>query len=448
MNALARIPRFWWGAALVIAVVTIIAFAIRTRQPLPAPPSADMLAQYFGIPSSLPVTSPDSISIDLCIDVSPSMSGFATRTSTRFLQTILRLVESSLSARLPVLVRRMDEALSAGQPPDLVRLVEPGFYQSGTVDRSGITTGLSLPLTGRSVLVIVSDFDEPAANPPYHALRAAMLTALATRPFAMFLAFRSGFDGPVFPVDPSRASFDAHLPNIPNWVGRPFYVLALAPDARALRQFRSQVVSMLEPDEYFVAGGEVAQCMALTALSLPSGPEGPASSEERELKRINASQDSPWLATFVQTTATSTALRLDLGARVLWKSVVDKPPNVAFSVVGVRFGARGNPVPLSTTAARCSLRQARVDSLNFRVIVPKPPNKSWDAYRVVARAASPPTQLPGWIGDWNTEQDHSRADLHKTYGLRQVVHAVLGGGWHSPAVLDVLLRVSGDSRFP
>lgn len=195
----------------------------------------------------------ESKDLDVYIDGSESMRGFAVPNDSNFRALVGDLLEASSTASFNLNEYKFTSAITGINGMPVSEILNPAFY-------NGLDTPLAdlvarIAATPGHTAIIVSDLVQSERGRDWQALALAFSHLAETRPQIRLLAFRSGFEGNYFPEFRTGSEHSPRLlfrlsQDVPG-AGRPFYMVVVAPDSESMQFIEQYVLRRVKPVEVY-----------------------------------------------------------------------------------------------------------------------------------------------------------------------------------------------------
>lgn len=423
-------------AALAVACATLTGCFCRLSAPPP------VVSQSSPAPESAQLSP-----VDVYVDDSASMQGYVVPGTSRYRRVVNAVLEKIITAGYPYTIVRFTDGAAGRTSRDIstLHLLDLQFYRATETPLASLLDRISQS-RGDRIAVIVSDLvQSERARPHYQFIDALRRAALKTSD-VLLLGFRSAFKGKYYveSIPRSDDEFDLELDGSSLRASRAFFVLVLAPSRAALSQFRKYVVDHVAPTEEFYAS-EPSLVVDKTEL---------ASEVPYRLYRA-FEQPSRSAATFVGSLRESHEVRGSTAEVTLRLTAMRGKVSLA-SLTNLRHEvARRGAAPTQWTAVPVNSVTRSVpgprsagERVSFLVSYPLPRAQTcgvWETYRSRVRAGRANVEPPGWVGEWSTRDDRSRAQGHLTLNLSLVVEAMIRAITEEVILTEQYIRVGRES---
>lgn len=220
----------------------------------PAPTQAEIEQTFQAEPigQGQPAASSNA-DLDVYIDGSQSMQGFTKNSETNFTRKVRQILDQSNSG-LKTEVVKFSTKMEPIPDYKIQQIISPEFYK-------GLDTPLRTVLDGiasksNRMALVISDMVQSDVNSDEVALSRS-LTALTQKQLQIdLLAFRSAFNGDYYieslpKIHGKQQTLELHRSESLPDAGRPFYVLAVAPDRGALERLKRLALRKMEAAKNF-----------------------------------------------------------------------------------------------------------------------------------------------------------------------------------------------------
>jgi hypothetical protein len=299
-----------------------------------------------GAPASTNTSAP--INLDIYIDGSGSMRGFAVPENSNYRSLVHDLLEAASTSEISVNKYKFTSTTTLIKDTPVSEIQSPGFYNGADTPLAELVDRIA-GIPNRTA-IILSDLVQSERSIDWGALSESFRHLAETRPQIELLAFRSDFDSDYVPEYRAGASAGArvHLKlsqSIPNH-GRPFYLLIIAPDTTSLNTIDKIVTRRIKPVETYdptqlpvqIEEFKLAKEADLNDASLQEQTTGAStpspgvpSNSASNLRSARNSSDIPALPWF---------------ATRRFQVIPSLPPTLISSVAWTGIGAQGDRTPL------------------------------------------------------------------------------------------------------
>ena len=416
---------------LLAFTVTLVSWSMLfgcSKDPRLAPTAGEILTVFE---ASLPGTPPDPVKppLNLYIDSSMSMRGFATDPQSTYVRTVQQVWRQAVLAQYKLNAWRFSGEFSALNSTNSSRLAAPDFYNGLDTHLTALLTRLTADIDQGEVVAVVSDLVQSEAGRNELDLVKELLTTLSEKhPEVLLLGLRSSFRGAYFVETGSKGTFQLNLAEGPPGKGRPFYLLVFAPSQAALETFQKYVLAGL--------GEEVSFQPTLAPLTVRAVEYVPASGDAQVWQRYQklepvpgSSAPSGFIERFFEIrppVGPSSAFQLKFSTQPHFP-IIDAS-RFRWRVKKTSFD-RGNNAQRPTAVDRLQLSaQGTEDGSMFTITysaLPRPAPDTWDVYRVQIQAGAGNLGVPVWVRQWSTPTDQSQATGDRTLHLDVFLEAML-----------------------
>jgi hypothetical protein len=362
--------------------------------------------------------------IDVYVDGSESMKGFARATGSNFMRVLTGLLRSAQEAKAQFTLHLYKLASTVSPVPNPLELQSPNFYSGGDTPLADLLVRISKEPAHTAI--IITDMVQSERGTDSSTLAGALAQLANQRPQMRLLGYRSHFDGDYFPENRTadwhgtiQLSVSQSLPGS----GRPFYILVVAPNEDSMTQVDKFLLSRFPPVHMF------------------NPTERPIIVDRVDLL-LDDSKDVPW-------SIYSHASRDATGKRVESTFLLKKANFESRTILPLGFTVQfkspiraGRAGQLSWEVTKATWRKNQFGSateatipiegdlepngtrIRVRLTLQNPEPDSWDTYRVKMRAGDANLDVPAWVNDWNTDDDNVVGNGNRTYQLEPLVEAM------------------------
>jgi hypothetical protein len=274
------------------------------------------------------------------------------------------------------------------------------------------------------------------------ALLEAVGKVVERRPEVLLKAFRSGFKGTYFIETPSKTPKDMlefDLKGDSADLGRPLYLLIIAPSREEVIQFEKTVLQGLEEDAVFQP---TIAPLVVNKVEFESSDKGSQSIWNRygPLGFMPNQSNAPMLfGTFIERADPReevSLLRLRLSVQPQSKIPLMSPEKLGYQVERTTFRDGRAPSPISITLQPGVVTQASHSVFIMTYPFQRPAPYTWDAYRIRMQAGLANLGIPGWVSDWSTKDDRSVENGNRTLNLGLLVETMVRAITENVVFLD------------
>jgi hypothetical protein len=406
--------------AIISAAALLSGFGFLSCDHSPPPrPANDVVIRAFGTCSANeppPGTLPN---VELRLDDSLSMAGYVSMPSA-YRSVLRRVVEGAVQAGYPSAIRGFSS--SAAVPLDsLGAVLQPAYYAARDTRLAAVLDDISAPRENgepEKIVVLFSDLIQDEQSRDSLAIATSLRKVAARYPNIILYGFRSAFRGTYYITSPPRGKVKV---DTIDGVGRPFYVLVLAPSPHALRRFQ-QFAGLFELLNEKTYGGQTFEPsfapVVIDYAKLRTDPDP----EKNEWVGFEAPTE--WncgdgrrvqIHSLQAPSAHDGAATLSFTVRATSLLPIVVPSRYQADVRRLsRSGATAEQAPDVTMTATGDVGNPS-STLNYRF--PSPPPRQWQVYSIRLRPGDANLMHPKWITDWSTDDDTRDDSRDRTLNL-------------------------------
>jgi hypothetical protein len=423
-TATARLLRSVAAAGLLLGFLSCDSCGSRTA---PTRPANDDVARTFGICSATETPPTQLSSVEFRLDDSMSMAGYVSVPSA-YRTVLRRVIEGAVQAGYPSTVRGFSSPASV-PIQSLGEVMQPHYYAALDTRLAEVLDDIAKPPAKgerSKIVVLVSDLIQDEQSRDALAIAQSLREVSRRFPNIILYGFRSAFRGAYYVSSPPRGKV---LINTLDGVGRPFYVLVLAPSAAALKQFE-QFAGLYELLNDKTYGGQTFEPsfapVVVDSAKLRNDPD-PAKNEW-----VAFETPSDWRCgdgAHVQIhslQSTSSArdgdvrLSFDLHATALLPIIT--PVRYAADIRRLSANGRAESAGDVTVKTEGDLANPSC-TISYRF--PAPRHDRWEVYSIRLRAGDANLTRPKWTTDWSTDDDSSENTRDRTLNLAAFADALI-----------------------
>ena len=408
-----RIPAALWLACAAVFLVAGCASA--------PPPTPDKIAQEF--PPAQPTEPQRDLAsdLDLYVDDSGSMRGFVQSPHANYRVLVGRVLESAAAADLHTSVYAVSSQRVISSLPQ-EHILSAAFYNGPDTPLAALVRRIAAQPT--HVALVISDMVESERGVDNLGLQAALVGLARQMPQVRLLGYRSDYIGPYVPE--SRISGGARLEinasqSVPN-AGRPFYLLAIAPNAASMQRLDQSILDRL-PSLQTLDFSQPA--FSVKSVSLNSAAGSPWLKYSNFIRRNHAYDrfEDGFELKKARTGSDTVDLPVSLAIddRVPVYKVEDLDLAGESAVWDGNFTQRRSvKVPVTGSVSPDGSTLSAVLTLpNPALVDDKKAN--WQVYDLHLNPGAGNLNPPQWVVDWSTEDDSSPRAANRTYHLAGLV---------------------------
>lgn len=413
-------------AAVLLAVVSLIASECASR--VSRPPDQPIINKMFDV---VPANSPQTPThdLDLYIDGSESMMGFAKKPNSRYQAVVGHVLDNAGAGQYRMSRFKFSTNIENIDNLPTNEILAESFYHGADTPLSQLLERVAKnPVR---IAIIVSDMVQSDKGKDVGDLSRAIGLLAEKHMELLLLGFRSSFEGPYVPenrLGGAVGKFTLKVPaGLPN-TGRPFFVFVIAPDRPSLESVKNLIlgganaVQTFSPTESPIANARVDIVSVPKAEAIwnkYSTPEQkPLSSggvrQYGSFREYNAprGKDSPL------------QLRLSGVVRIPFESAKDLK-----AVVRRASFQTGRPAekPAEADVPVKFEENTGQEQLSVTITYPfrRPASHVWDVYEIKIYPAEGGLRVPTWVRNWSTTQDDRPEFGNRTFKLESLVKAMI-----------------------
>ncbi|MBU1949707.1 MAG: hypothetical protein KJ970_00020 [Candidatus Eisenbacteria bacterium] len=369
-----------------------------------------------------------TIAIDLYLDVSESMRGFAAVDTSSYLRVLRQVLDQVTTADYDLRPFSFSERTELITPFSWDRIKNPLFYSGASTDLPSLLESIAEDSSRTSISVVVSDLVVSMINEDEYSTVTALNAILHKCEETLLLGFRSEFIGTYFIETPPKGRIDnVDLRLEDKHSGRPFFLLIVANSTEMLERFSRTTLDSLEvslrynPRDYPVLVENVK-------------PYDCYENRENEIRifdvpewSVDESGYSRYTGTFVHLNASNQeksrlCLQMRFGGDLkIWSlDALDcRCWHTRYAREGIWDAKRSVRIDQMTV----------VDSLEKGVAIlaydfPSLERNTWDAFLISFRPGEGNLRFPEWVSSWSTRDDRERSELSRTLYLELLIRAM------------------------
>jgi hypothetical protein len=427
MNFIIMSQSFWVRVSVFAATVLALSSC---QHPPPPPPSVEEIEKVLPRDSDRN-DNPVSVAsdFDFYIDDSESMRGYPNAPDSQYVRTVNHILDEGAAGHLSVVAYRFSSGVVPIGTDSIGHILSPSFY-------SGADTPLSRLLTQigqrpHRMSVILSDMVQSDILEGQNAVVAALRSLAQKRLELRLLGFRSSFEGPYY-VETGRSphgkqeSFTLSIGQKLKGEGRPFYLLAIAPDRQSLDRLNNNVLATAEPAVVFNPADA-----ALAVQSIAPGPKNPLywGPQMEPRQSASAAQMLTHFSWFCETNPpagdeSKVEMRVTARRNIPVRGL-ERIQYLARKITYMNRSFATKPTDFQGAVTASSVSVADLLQYTVTYTFPRPAKNSWDVYHLRWRAGESNLALPQWVDGWSTDDDHPPRNGNRTFRLRHLVEAMV-----------------------
>jgi len=429
-----------FGRTAVTAVVALLSLTSGCckRPALPDGPQLEKIFQTEGAAAAKPQP-PKSVPVrelDVYIDGSYSMAGYVSESAgqSQYRRVLHHILDASTTAQYKLSAYKFANDITPVNHMEVSQILSPGFY-------NGTDTPLNLLLDriGRQdyaghLSIILSDMVQSEVAKDQLEMVDSLSRLVTHRPEVRLLAFRSSFTGPYYieSIAHSRKQKQQSYPlnlgqSIPG-IGRPFYLLVVAPDRQSMDRLQRYVLDHASAAESFSPTDAPVGVRAIEFAPADGAPSIWSQHAQSVLSESGASAQH--MASFVEVHAPAgkdSPLRLKLGVNLrVPMEAIDKI-NLQVRKAVLDSNGASKPVSFQLPVTLEGKPVGETGQLIFTYQVERPGACNWELYHVQMRAGDGNLACPRWVQDWSTDDDQYPSAGTRTFKLKLLVEAMVRG---------------------
>jgi hypothetical protein len=433
MNVFER-HRMTPGKVSLLALVLLLLLAVACTKQEP-PNDGAICTEFPAFCEPTPIADASS-DLDIYIDGSMSMRGYANAANSNYKRVLSDLLKSAMEAQFNLSVYKFADAVTPIPHFVINDLLAPTFYNGRDTPIADLLDRLNR--TPSHATLIISDFVQSQHGQDTLALVRALGQLADKRPQMQLLAYRSNFEGDYYPeAHPGtiQLGISQSLPG----TGRPFYILIVAPSATSMQKVedylisRSPMVHSFKPTAAPILINQADLLHDGTKDLLWSLYAGPARRDTADGRRI----ESAFMLNAVPS-----------GPNVILPLTL----NVQFNLP-IRDVNRLHLEAVRATWDKNSFGKAveadlpmeggidTEDRLHVHLTLRQPLPNTWDTYYVKIRSGDGNLDAPPWVSDWSTDDDSLATNGNRTFQLQVLVQALEEAVSEKIVFCEYLLRV-------
>src|SRR5437660_2596770 len=210
---------------------------------LPDERAIEDLFRPFAVPQTEAKATQD---LDVYVDGSMSMRGYASAEGSNYSRIIRELLQSAITAQFNLNVYKFTSTVTPVTNLQLSQFQSPDFYNGRDTPLAALLSRLATSPT--HTVIIVSDLVQSEGGVDSLGLVRSLTNLADKRPQMKLMAYRSSFIGEYYPENRARAKHGTIRLNAQQSLpgsGRPFYLLAIAPNAESMKRVDDYILTRL-----------------------------------------------------------------------------------------------------------------------------------------------------------------------------------------------------------
>lgn len=393
----------------------------------PVLPQLEAIEKAFA-PSPAPkreLTGNAVLDLDVYIDASKSMRGFALPEGTQFMHVVQHVLEQGTMGRYRLTPYRFTSDVTALPQLSVKQATSPDFYNGKDTPLSQLLERIGK--TPNRISLVISDMvQSDKINDRLRMVKA--LQGLASQHFEIrLLGFRSSFRGDYYVESiPGRTIHLQQSERLPG-NGRPFYVFVAAPNRASLELLERYVLDRAAAEQSFSPTDAPIVVKKMT-FTPPPGKKPVWNPQVDPQQFTNPSGASTHFAAFLEVHPSGmemSALHLQL------TSAVGVPmysrSRLRMLVRKVTYTKNGGLTKPIDESIQLDGDNTFKDSTNLIYTMTRPRPNSWDIYQIRMHAGEGNLSPPPWVQEWNTDYDLSPNNGNKTFQVALIVESMVHG---------------------
>ncbi|MCL5097181.1 MAG: hypothetical protein M1608_06595 [Candidatus Omnitrophica bacterium] len=409
---------------IVRTTLLIFAIVLQSCSTKPAIPDFDKVLDGFG--SERPVDKPESLSMEanIFVNLAQSMKGFAITSGSNY-RRVLEGVLAETTAQQYALqkFRFAGGAVSAADNFTAAHFLDPTNYTGASASLGLLLEQVVRQRQYERINIIVGDLAEPDGTPGHPSV-APSLRALASKGVeVVLLGFRSAYQGeyPASAIACANRRLQMQANQSLPGSGRPFYILAIAPNVASMNRLSRAVLEKLRPQVSFTPSSN--------PVFLESGALNPQP-KISILDRTQRKKDYGTTRRFYSSFAVPSGREeITLPFKWVTTNVFDvDPAKLSFEIKSARPGKAGQFAQSTNDQLQVKASEdpnAGPGNMLFEYSLRPPDTSSFVVFLVQMRGGVGNLQLPRWVKDWSTEDDCGTATANRTYHLKLLGDALM-----------------------
>ena len=424
----ARLPA--WTTLLFVVCKAVFAVAIGvflSSCSKPVIPNFEKVLDGFSAQHPSEKPQPVAMEANIFVNVAQSMKGFAIVSGSNYRRVLEGVLAETAAQQYSLQKFRLSgTAVTAADNFTSGHFLDPTNYTGASASLGQLLDQVVKQRQYERINIILGDFAE-SDGAPGHPSAAPALRELASKGVeVMLIGFRSAYQGDypasAFACSSKRYQMQANQ-SLPG-SGRPFYILAIAPNAASMSRLNAAVLEKLRPQVAFTPSSNP---IVLDSGTLNTQPKVSILDKTQRQKDLNTTRR------FYSSFAIPSG-REDIKLPFNWTSTnvfgVD-PAKLSFEIASIR-PEKGGSFTRSTADQIQVKASAKPDgggagNLLFEYSVRPPESSAFVVFRVQMRGGVGNLQLPRWIKDWSTDDDCSPGAANRTYHLKLFGDALMSG---------------------
>jgi hypothetical protein len=380
--------------------------------------------------------------LDIYIDDSGSMRGFATRQESNYLRVLQGTLLAATAAPFDLNVYPLSSNTSV-PPAPISQFSKASFYEKPDTPLVDLVSRIAQKPDHTAIVISDLVQSERQQNRDIQALIRVLRQLVEMRSEIRLFAFRSDFIGDYYPESQSKTAAKLAVDtsqSVPG-AGRPFYLLVIAPNSTTMDKLSDYIVSRLYPANSF---NPVYPAFEIHSMELtPSGSIKPGWT--RYSKFLIQDTDKRIFETSYAVVDPDThSERIDLPVTVAMSRYAPMRTLEKMEINGKM--ASWNPQSseaIPVTIPVSGVLSAESMTVQLRLMLKRPAPLTWDVYRLSLRPGPGNLSVPAWVRDWSTDDDSSASEANKTYRLGLLVQTMENAISERQLCSEWFLKVNG-----
>ena len=439
-----------------LVFLLVAGFMISCKTTPPAPPTreTDWIAASASSPK--PAEEEDTKILDIYVDDSGSMRGFAAAPDSNYRKLIGEMWNSAAASNLNWTTHRFSTAKTLGTRFHQEDVENADFYSAQDTPLTGMINRIADNLRSKPAhaTLLISDLvqSDPVRDSVDLATALGQLSAL--HPQIKLIGYRSDFDGFYTPEHHAQGRTRIHIQASQDAPGRgrPFYVLLVTPTSNTMSEIQK-----------FILNGPASRPLPPTPSGLQGRPVFDPTTPPETIVGValTPEEHSPWSLASQSPISKDTPSRLSSGFQ--WVGPSSSTAEVTLPVtlkyasnltlrdahsIGIETYVRtidnhASPNPAPITLPITTEFDTTPGRLIMHIQVRKPAPKTWDVYMLRLSAGEANLEVPSWIREWNTDNDADINDGNKTYLLSVLAQAMVNNITTKEICAEWVLKIGG-----
>ena len=431
----------------------------------PSPPAREKVFDAYKVPPTNSSVSKDTSRppISLYIDDSESMKGFVSNQDFTYVRVLRQFFNKSTTAQYKLNIYKFSKyspeisnKINQQNNIDCDQLTYPEFYNSVDTPLTTLMNEIAKGAKDKTRLyVVISDLVLSEKGKDWLSLVKAFQAVFTSKPELLLISIRSNFYGDYFiEKDREKNHYKLQCPdNNKKLLGRPFYLLIIAPSCETLRQFRRYVldglVDGLEADKNYEIFQPTGISFVVNEVKFvqPESASQPLWNRYGDLELIpslsNSSIPTRLVYKFVERKIPNgSPLKLRMGIKSSIPEVL--PTNFIYKIERItwRKGIIDQSLPTHISEWQPKAEREKENGyITLTYPFPRPDSYTWDVYRIQMSSEEGSLSVPPWVHKWSTEDDRSERDGDRTLYLNLLIEAMVRAITENVVFLDQFIML-------